>query len=188
MRHLYIHRRMRGRFFLALSLTVFLLLLAACGTNAVTGTGAAGPGTTTTASAGGSTASATAGVTNTPTQPSSTQNCGTVHASRLMVVPIDQDRAKGIESCFWQAYQQCHRATMGYTKAGLDTATIHTFSLDSQNGKCVITDALQSIVEPRAPQAAISYTCAGLTRQTDGLHFLACGKEGTILVPTAGTQ
>ncbi len=182
MRHTYIYKRMRGRFFLTLSLTMFLLLLTACGTNTVMSTGAGGPGATATTSAGGST-----GGTNTPPQ-SSAQNCGTVHASRLMIVPTDQDRARDIETCFWQEYQQCHSATMGYSQAGLDTATIHTFSLNNQAGQCVVIDKLQSIVEPRAPQAAGSYTCTGLTRQADGLHFLACGKEGNILVPTAGTQ
>lgn len=185
MRHLYIHKRMRGRFFLTLGLTMFLLLLAACGTNAVTSTGAGGPGTTATASVGGSTATAPAGATNTPTNQSSAQKCGTVHASRLMVVPADQNRAQGIEDCFWNAYQQCHSATMGYSVAGLDTATIHNFSLNSQNGKCVITDTLQTIVEPRSPQTAGNYTCGGLTRKIDGLHFLACGKEGNVVVPTA---
>ncbi len=188
MRHLYIHRRLRGRFFLTLGLAVFLLLLAACGTNAVTSTGTSGPGTTATTGAGESTPTATAGATNTPTAQPQARNCGVVHATRLLVVPADQDRAKGVEDCFWQAYQQCHPATMGYSKASLDTATIHTFSLQSQGGKCVIDDALQNIVEPRPPQPAGNYTCAGLTRQSDGLHFLACGKEGNILVPAVGVQ
>lgn len=188
MRRRYIQRRLGGRFFLTLSLALFLFLLAACGTNALTSTGAGGPGTTATTGAGESTPTATAGATKTPVQQPPAQNCGTVHTTRLLIVPTDQDRAQGIENCFWQAYQQCRPATMGYSQASLDTATIHNFSLKSQNGRCVITDALQHLIAPRAPQPAGSYTCASLTRQTDGLHFLACGKEGNILVPSAGAQ
>jgi len=188
MKRRYVQRRLGGRFFVTLSLALFLLLLAACGTNALTSTGAGGPESTATTGSGGSTSTATARTTRTPIQQPPAQNCGTVHTTRLLIVPADQDRAQGIENCFWQAYQQCRPATMGYSQASLDTTTIHTFSLKSQSGKCVITDVLQRLSAPRAPQSAGSYTCASLTRQTDGLHFLACGKEGNILVPSIGVQ
>lgn len=158
---------------LALSLMFLLVFLAACGANGstTTGSGSTNPGTTATA-------------TKVPT----TQNCGVVHSMRLNIVPADTKLAKGVENCFWQAYQQCHPAKMLYAQNDLDAGSIHNFSLKSQNGTCIITDALQHFVAPRPPQAVATYTCAGLTQQSDGLHFQACGSEGNILVPTAGAQ
>lgn len=159
---------------LMMSLVFLLTLLAACGTNS--------GGTTTGSGPGGSGATATA--TKAPT----TQNCGIVHSMRLNIIPSDATLAKGVENCFWQAYQQCHPAKLTYAQNELDTGAIHTFSLKSVNGSCVITDDLQRFIAPHPPKAAGSYTCAGLAQQSDGLHFQACGNEGNILVPTAGAQ
>jgi hypothetical protein len=107
---------------------------------------------------------------------------------RPLTVPTGQDRVQEVEQCFWQAYQQCRPATMRYSQASVDTATIHTFAIRRQNGGCVVSDTLEHVIEPRTVQPAGSYTCAGLRQQIDGLYFLACGQEGTILVPAAGTQ
>lgn len=149
-------------------LVLFLALLAACGTNA--------NGTTT---GSGSTPAATS-------TPLPVQRCGVVHAQRLQIVPADQDLARGAEDCFWQAYQQCHPATLTYSQGNLDTVMLHTFTLTSHTGRCVITDAAQRSVLPRPPQSAGTYTCSGLTRQPDGLHFASCGSEGNVLVPAVG--
>lgn len=158
-----IYRQARG-----LVLFLVLLLLAACGTNA--------NGTTT---GGGGTPAATS-------SPPPAQHCGVVHTQRLQVVPAEQDLARRVEDCFWQAYQQCHPATMTYSQGNLDTVMLHTFALASQNGRCVITDAVQRSVLPRPPQSAGSYTCASLSRQSDGLRFTGCGSEGNVLVPSVG--
>jgi hypothetical protein len=101
-------------------------------------------------------------------------------------VPADKNLALGVENCFWLAYQQCHPATMTYSQGNLDTIMLHTFSLKSQGGQCVITDAVQRSVLPRPPQNVGTYTCTGLTQQADGLHFTNCGSEGNVLVPAAG--
>jgi len=164
MRHLY----MRTIRLQAIGLVLVLMLLAACGANT--------PGTTT----GGGTSAGT-------TTPPPAQHCGVVHAQRLQIVPADQNLATAVENCFWQAYQQCHPATMTYSLGNLDTVMLHTFSLKSQSGQCVITDAVQRSVLPRPPQAAGSYICGSLTRQSDGLRFTACGSEGNVLVPSVGT-
>jgi hypothetical protein len=158
--------------FLAIGLALLLMLLAACGTNTA--------GTTTGSGGSGSTATAT--------KTSAAQNCGVIHTMRLMVVPADQNHAKSTEDCFWQAYQGCHTATFTYFQASVDTANIHTFSLQSQNGQCVITDALQQQTIPRPAKAIASYTCTGLAQQSDGLHFTSCGSEGNLVVPAGGAQ
>ncbi|HEU5380712.1 MAG TPA: hypothetical protein VFV38_35260 [Ktedonobacteraceae bacterium] len=147
---------------LRLSLTLLLLVLAACSTN---GSGTTAPPIT----------------KKTP----ATRNCGAVQSAFAFPTPTDQDLAQGIEDCFWQAYQQCHPATLTYSFVGMDTVDIHTFRLQSQDGTCVITDTRQIVIEPGEPQPAGSSLCTGLTRQTDGLHFLACGPEGTVLVVPA---
>src|SRR5215472_7744024 len=100
--------------FLMTGLVFLLFLLTTCAPKAGTITGGANP---------------------TATQPP-VQRCGTVHAMRQQVMPNDQKSAKGVEDCFWQAYQQCHPATLVYSQGSIDTVTIHTFSLTSQNGKC----------------------------------------------------
>lgn len=167
---------------------VMLLFLAACGTQLgakgslnspnANGTGVA-TGTVTTN--GNSTTTAT----TTPPRTSTAQNCGAVHTMRLLIVPADIDHVKDVENCFWQAFQQCHPATMIFAQNDLDTGTINTFSLQSVNGSCVISDGVQSFVAPRPPSTAKNYTCAGLTRESDGLHFHSCEAAGTIIVPIA---
>lgn len=160
---------------------VALTLLVACGTN--------GGATTTTTGSGNNTITISSGATTqapAPTKPLATQNCGTVHTMRLLVVPADANLAKGVENCFWQAFQQCHPATLVYAQNNLDTGTIHNFSLKNVNGTCVITDGLQTFIAPRPAQGTTNYTCAGLTQQADGLHFQACGTLGNVLVPLSG--
>ena len=151
------------RRFLFTGLALLLLFLAACGANASTTTGSNDPGATAT--------------------PPPLQHCGTIHTLGQQVVSADKKGAQGVEDCFWQAYQQCHPATLVYSQGGVDAATIHTFSFKSQNGKCVITDALQHVIFPHSPKSGGNDTCTGLTQQSDGLHFLACNSEGDVLVP-----
>lgn len=160
--------RLPGMYMQIMGLVLLLVLLAACGTNA---------NGTTTGSGGTPVATST---------PPPAQHCGIVHTQRLQVVPADQDLAKGAEDCFWQAYQQCHPATLTYSQGNLDTVMLHTFTLVSQHGRCVITDAVQRSVLPRPLQTAGNYTCTTLARQPDGLHFTGCGSEGSVLVPSVG--
>lgn len=154
----------RKRHFLlaGLGLTCMLFFFTACGANGSTTAGSNGPAATATVPI---------------------KHCGTVHTLRQLVVPTEQKGAKGIEDCFWQAYQQCTPATLVYAQGAIDTATIYTFALKSQNGKCMITDMLQHVVLPRSPTPGVNGTCAGLTQQTDGLHFRACNNQGDVLVP-----
>ncbi|HEY3993942.1 MAG TPA: hypothetical protein VGM01_13830 [Ktedonobacteraceae bacterium] len=156
------------RHFLVIGLILLWFFLAACGANSSTITGNNGPGAT-------------------ATEPP-TQHCGTIHTLGPRVVATDQKNARDIEDCFWQAYQQCHPATLIYVQGGVDTATTRTFSLKKQNGKCALSDTFQHIIFPRPPISTGNDTCTGLEQQADGLHFLACGSAGDILVPTGTGQ
>jgi hypothetical protein len=117
-----------------------------------------------------------------------TQNCGSIHTLHSQVVQADSSKVKQVEDCFSQAYQQCRPATLTFSVSGVDAGTLHTFSLKSVGGTCVISDITQHFIVPRSSSAATTYTCESLTMQTDGLHILSCGKLGSIVIPTATTQ
>ncbi|MGH2508254.1 MAG: hypothetical protein ACRDHZ_12760 [Ktedonobacteraceae bacterium] len=153
MKHMYTHGMTRCVF--GLAMVMALLLVAACSTT---------------------TGSNTASV-------SEAQQCGTVHTMRSLVVAMDWNMATGVEDCFWQAFQQCSSATLVYTQSDVEASTIHTFSLQSRNNTCKITDSVQHFLAPHPPQSPVSYICAGMQRQANGLHFLSCGVLGLILVP-----
>ncbi|GAC1518552.1 MAG: hypothetical protein NVS3B14_20900 [Ktedonobacteraceae bacterium] len=140
---------------------IFLLaaiILAACGSNTTTGGQA------------------------TPT-PAQTVNCGKVQSSLAKHSPTDKAAAQQAENCFYQAFQQCRPATLTYTTFGVDAGDIHSFSLKSVNGSCTISDGVQHYIAPNPPGATSTYTCATMTKQTDGLHIQSCGSTGTILIP-----
>ena len=126
--------------------------------------------------------------TPTPTQPLQVKNCGAVHTIRNLVVPTEQQIAKDDETCFAQAYAACHPATFAYSQASLDTGTIHNFRILNQNGKCTITDMVQTYIAPKSPHTTGTYTCGSPELKTDGLHVYSCGAVGDVFVPLANTQ
>jgi hypothetical protein len=136
------------------------VLLAACGTKGI---------------------STTTGAGSTPTKVV-VQQCGTVHTTPRGTV-TDTTTAKTAENCFAQAYKQCQPATLGFNLLSLDSGVNRTFTVKSTNGQCVITDAAQHYIVPKKLSPVQSYTCTGLTQQTDGLHFSSCGQDGDLLVP-----
>lgn len=136
-------------------------LLAACGTNGGTTTGG--------------------GTSPTPTQ-ATVQQCGTIHTTPRGNV-TDTTAAKAAEFCFSQAYQQCHPAKLGFMLVSLDSGVNRTFTINSNNGKCTITDAAQHYVVPQKPGPVQTYICTGLTTQADGLHLTSCGQDGNVVVP-----
>ena len=179
------------RALLGILMIALLVFLAACGTNGGakgTTTGGNGSVTATGTSTGATPTTGGSGVVPTPTQTLATQKCGTVHSMRLLVVPTDASRVKTVENCFWQAFQGCHPATMIYAQNDLDTGTIHNFTLQSINGKCVISDGVQTFIAPHPASAPQNYTCTGMRQQADGLHFSACGAAGNVFVPSTAAQ
>ncbi len=143
------------------TIALLMIVLSACGSNS-SNMGSQGPN---------------------PTPTLQVQHCGTLHSLRFQIVPADQNIAKQAENCFWQAFQQCQPATLTYTQSGIDTGTVHTFSLKSINGMCSISDGVQHFIAPNPPGAAKTYTCSDVKLQSDGLHILSCGAVGTVLIP-----
>ena len=111
------------------------------------------------------------------------QQCGFVQGyGAFEAVPIDTGGMRA-ETCFWQAFQHCHLATLVFiTNNFFNTSLIHTFTIHNDHGRCLISDARQSRVFANPPSSAAIYICAGLIRYPRALDFLACGKDGTILV------
>ena len=134
------------------------------------------------------TACSTAGSNNSALQDAGIppQQCGAVHAMHAVLSPMDLSMAQGVEDCFWQAFQQCHSATLVFTQSDSEAGDINTFSLQSQNGICKVADSVQHFSTLHALKSPIAYTCSGIQKQGDGLHILSCGVLGTILIPAAG--
>ncbi|HVB72580.1 MAG TPA: hypothetical protein VNE38_03400 [Ktedonobacteraceae bacterium] len=128
---------------------------------------------------------ATTGGQSTSTPPPQTVNCGNVSSSLANHSPSDKAAAQKAEDCLYQAYQQCRPATLTFTTFGVDAGAINHFSVKSVNGSCTISDGVQHYVAPNPPGATSLYTCATMTRQSDGLHIQTCGELGTVLIPAA---
>lgn len=117
----------------------------------------------------------------TPTTPAQPQQCGSVQTNPRGT--INTPGAKQVEDCFWQAYQKCSTATLSFTTTGVDTVLLRKFTIKNNSGQCLVTDAVQHAIVPAPLSPAKTYTCTGLTEQTDGLHFSGCGIDGEVLVP-----
>jgi hypothetical protein len=144
----------------------FLLLgffLAACGSNSTT-TGGGQP-------------------TPTPTRPAPAVNCGQIQSRANGIAPANKAAAQQAAQCFYQAYQKCQPATLVYSSIGVDAGVIHNLAVKNANGSCTVSDGWQHYVAPRPPSSAITYSCASMNMQTDGLHIAACGQAGSIVIP-----
>jgi len=141
-------------------MALLILILSACGSNV----GGQGPSPT----------------TKNPLQGQKWRNVPSLHS---YIPPADQQLVKQAENCFWQAFQQCHPATLTYSQNELDTGTVHTFTLKSAAGKCAISDGVQHYIAPRPPGNTTTYVCSDVKLQTDGLYVFSCGAVGTVIVP-----
>ena len=125
-------------------------------------------------SSGSSTAS---GGSATPTVQPQTQKCGTI-ATNPRGIPTDVNTAQQSENCFYQAYQQCHNASLVYMLHGVDTSVVRTFTIANHNNQCTITDAMQHSIAPAPLSPAKLFQCSTMTLLTDGLHVSGCGQDG----------
>jgi len=114
------------------------------------------------------------------------QDCGSVFSSRGRQGAANGVEAKQAERCFWQAYQQCHAAILTSTFMGVDTRRTDTFTVANHFGTCSLADTVDvqgATIGPSFGPIGPASACRGLTQKLDGLHFLACGDQGEILVP-----
>lgn len=92
------------------------------------------------------------------------ESCGVVYQQQT------PDNIKQAEACFVQDYQQCYGSELAYEPSGI---LGYSFRLDFTCKLTVLVSTSQTM-----------YACTGLTQQTDGLHALNCGTEGTIVIPS----
>lgn len=126
---------------------------------------------------GSSGSSTGSGGSATPTAQVQAQKCGTI-ATTPRGIPTDATTAQQSEQCFYQAYQQCHNATLVYTLHGVDTSVVRTFTIENHNNQCTILDAMQHSIAPAPLSPAKIFQCSTMTLLTDGLHVSGCGQDG----------
>jgi hypothetical protein len=145
-----------------LAIAIFGILIAGCGTSTV---GTSQP---------------------TPTV-ATVQKCGSIGVMRTRATTNTpgNTQASVAGNCFWQAFQQCHPASLTVNFGGVDTVTTHTFTLQKSNTSCTISDAVKNRVIPRPAKDTGTYTCSNLVNATNELRFNGCGSLGNIVVPTS---
>jgi hypothetical protein len=112
------------------------------------------------------------------------QNCGTVQLRGIVLV--DGASAGQAETCFYQAFQQCQRASLAVNEMGVDAGTDRVFSTASGSGSdCIISDMVTTYVVPTQHNTTKTYTCASLSRKDGGLLFSSCGADGDVYVPAS---
>lgn len=112
------------------------------------------------------------------------QNCGQVVTGEFQAANgADQTRAQ-VEACFMRAWTACRAATMSVETHNLDTGSSDTFVVEPAFGPlrpCGLSDAWSQTVNVHTTVGFT--TCANVTQQPDGLHFIGCGQFGTIVAP-----
>jgi hypothetical protein len=121
--------------------------------------------------------------TPTPTRPPQTVDCGKIQSRLNGIAPSDKAAAQQAVNCFYQAYQKCQPATLMFSALGIDAGVIHHFAVKNVNGSCAISDGWQHYIAPKPPAGTITYSCASMNMQSDGLHIESCGEAGSIVIP-----
>lgn len=121
--------------------------------------------------------------TPTPTRPVQMVDCGKIQSRANGIAPSDKAAAQQAVNCFYQAYQKCQPATLMFSSSGIDAGVIHHFAVKNVNGSCSISDGWQHYIAPQPPAGTITYSCASMNMQTDGLHIESCGTIGSVVVP-----
>lgn len=170
-----LQRHIQSYTFVGFGITAIMILLCAL----LAGCGSYAP-----AQGGQSQATPTAhtALTPSPTQAKPVQNCGEVDTT-VNGKALDTNKARQATNCFWQAFQNCQAASLLLKVHSLDTGANHVFTTKSINGKCSTMDTVTHYIVPNNLNTTRSYTCSGLAMKADGLHFIACGSLGNIVVP-----
>ena len=113
------------------------------------------------------------------------QNCGMARQSpyQAMPVPTPAPSDAAAINCLWQAYQQCHSATLVATTVYVDTGIRHYLTVQAQGGRCTVHDVADNFVVPGHHDTITAFTCAGLRQSGAGLVAFGCGAEGDVTIP-----
>lgn len=136
--------------------------LAACGSNTTVGGG---------------------GTTPTPAKPAPTVNCGQVQSRANTVAPTDKAAALVAANCFYSAYQKCQPATLTFSDYGVDTEAVHHLAVKNANSSCTVSDGWQHSIAPKPLSNTVTFTCTGISMQSNGLYLNSCGQAGSFVIP-----
>lgn len=187
-------------------LALVALLLGSCTSSAATNSGTIATATVHVAASGGAgtitptppasafatglnpqpTATGQAALPTPLSQPSAVQgtDCGRVEMVGKGL--FDDPRNAAALDCFWQAYQAC--AAVGNAQLFVDqrffeTSANRIFRLDGTSGTCAVSEELRAYgLMANTPQISM-FPCTGLTRDSGGLHILACDSDGDFTIP-----
>ena len=122
-----------------------------------------------------------------PIAQGSKKQCGNITLT-LGGTMLNIVNAQHVEKCFWQAYQQCHSASLVLTAYTIDGLTTRTFSTENQKNGCIVSDAQQVSIPSKNLVSHYTNKCDRVLNITSGLRvitgadlrFVNCGNDGTI--------
>ncbi|HEY4387833.1 MAG TPA: hypothetical protein VGN34_25565 [Ktedonobacteraceae bacterium] len=114
------------------------------------------------------------------------QKCGAIALNPIGKL-VDAKTAIQSGICFENAYRHCQIATLLFTESGVDTVTMHTFTIARKERACVVTSLVQHRVLPMLFKITGTYTCTAVNRTKNALLIKNCGAEGTITIPLSNT-
>lgn len=134
------------------------------------------------------TAIPTSQATATPTSPLTATpvvgvlNCGSIATGLGAGPDSTSQELQHAEHCFWQAYQQCHPATLKYDVMNTDGDAKFAFTIEHASGSCSISDHENAVGNSGTPTVN-TYVCPSMTQKPDGLH-ITCTGESEIVIPS----
>jgi hypothetical protein len=111
------------------------------------------------------------------------QHCGQIVAANGSLLNATQ--AQLTANCFWHAFQLCSSASLVFTTHSIDTGTNRTLLVSKHGKSCNVKDTVQNYVVPRPPSNKQTYTCNGVTKESNDLLITACGADGNLVIPFA---
>jgi hypothetical protein len=121
--------------------------------------------------------------TTTASTPGLGPECGNIDmaSSGKLLGPAN---ARQVQDCFWEAYQQCRPAILTLIIHVADGVSTHTFKTQKQ-GSCVVSDTIQNSIAGLPSSQPETYNCARLEKTQTALHFVNCGDEDIIDIPSS---
>lgn len=88
------------------------------------------------------------------------------------------------ENCFSHAYASCDSAALSVTYKGAADGVARTFQTfrSSNDDSCQVAEVVDHF-KGGSLATSDTYLCANVKQASDGITFVACGKDGDVFVP-----
>ena len=116
----------------------------------------------------------------------SMQNCGDLYSALGPRPQSAGSNSKAVQAiqCFVQAHQQCKAASLSYTEHGVDTGDTETYYTANRLGGCGLSGTSSGFVDVMS-RPTTNFSCSSIVQASDGLHFLSCGQDGELIIPSS---